>query len=246
MTFVLPPSAIRSAAPPDLVSTSRIRWQARRGLVAVTGQTLTLTRASTATITDSAGATVTVGHSMPAYESRLWNSAPAIGLRLGADDLIGPLDTLPETGTLYVEAINLGTANTSGLGLVYLGRDDATGNRLVVRGTGTTFAVDLVIGANTSTATLPASVANGAAVALVVQIEDTGTTQRVRIGGRVAGADVGFATWGTAIARGSAWGAGARLRFNRTGTGGTVGAAWFRQMAWEAALRTADEMAARL
>jgi len=243
----IPPVLQRESAPPRLKASARFRVQARRGLDALTGQAATLVRASTATITDSAGATVTIGHSMPRLESRTWLGAPAIGVRLGTDDLTYPLDWLPETGTLFVEGINLGTAQTNGRGLVYLGRDDATGARLVVRGTGTTLAVDFInAGGLTSTATLGSAVANGAAFHLVVQLDDDGTNQRVRIGGAVNGTPVALSAYGTARARAAAWGTEARCRVNRVGSAGSQGDVWLRQLAWHAGLLTVDEMGARL
>lgn len=227
----IPPPLVRRLGVPTLRSLAWHQWQAHRlSLAAITGQAATLTRASTATLTDSAGSTITVGHTMPRWESRTWSSAPAIGLRMATDDLTWPADWTLASCTLFLEAINLGTAQTSGQGLVYVGLDAGTGNRLVVRGTGTTFAVDLVIGANTSTATFGSTVANGDSVQLVVQCEDTGGNQRVRIGGSDNGVTVAFSAWGTAIARG-ALPAGARTRLNRVGSAGAQGAAWFRRVA---------------
>ena len=228
--FLPPPAAARLGVP-LLRSLALDHWQASRlSLTALTGQVGTLTRSGTATFSDSAGSTVTANHSMPRWESRSWFGAPAIGLRMATDDATWPLDWPLQTLTVLVEAINLGTAQTSGQGLLYAGLDAGTGNRLVIRGTGTTFAVDLVIGANTSTATLPVAVANGAAVQLLLQLEDTGTTQRVRLGGAVNGADAGFSAWGTAITRGTLP-SGALLRLNRVGSGGAQGSAWFRRRA---------------
>lgn len=243
----IPPLLQRSTTAPTLRASSRFRAQIRRGLDALTGQAATLVRASTATITDSAGATVTVGHSMPRLEPRTWLGSAAVGLRMTNDDLTYPLDFLPEAATVFVELVNLGTAQTNNLGLVYLGRDDATGARLVVRGTGTTLAVDFVNAAGlTSTATLGSALANGAAAQLLVHVDDDGTNQRVRIGGAVNGADVGLSAYGTARARAAAWGTGAKIRVNRVGSAGAQGSVWIRDLAWHPGLLTVAEMLERL
>lgn len=228
---MIPPAAVRRTGVPQLRPLAFDQWQANRlSLNALTGQVGMFTRASTATMTDSAGATVTVGHSMPRYEPRAWNGASVVGLRMTTEDLWYPIDWSLGTLTILLEVINLGTAQTAGQGLFYLGLDAGTGNRLVVRGTGTTFAADLIIGANTSTATFPSAVANGDAVQLVIDVDDNGTTQRVRMGGTDNFVDVGSSAWGTAIARG-ALPSGARLRLNRVGSAGAQGSAWFRRRA---------------
>lgn len=240
----LPPRAQRAQSVPAVRSALRFSLPFRRGLTAITGQTATLVRASTATLVDSNGTTVTVGHTMPRWESRTWGGSAALGLRVVTDDLTVPWSLPPAAGTWLIEAINLGTAQTSGAGLMYLGRDDATGARLVVRGTGTTFAVDLVNAAgDTSTATFGTAVSSGHAVQLVVQIDDDGASQRVRIGGTVNGGGVAFSAYGTARARASAWGTDAKLRFNRVGSAGTQGSAWLRSVAYHTGALTVDEMA---
>lgn len=242
----LPPPATRRLGVPTLRPLALHQWQATRlSLAALTGQAGTLTRSGTATFTDSAGATVTAVHSMPRWESRTWLGAPAIGLRVGTEDLSWPLDWTLGTSTWLVEAITLGTAGTSGAGLLYAGLDAGTGNRLVVRGTGTTVAVDLVIGANTSTATFGSALGNPEAAQVLVQVEDSGTTQRVRISGTDNGTPVSWSAWGTAIARGTLP-SGARLRVNRVGSGGTQGSAWLRRVAVYRGLLTLDEALALL
>lgn len=240
MPLHLPPRARRTLAPPSLRSQSRFRVQYARvveyGLDALTGQPATFTRASTSTILDSAGLTVPVGYGLPRAEVRDWFGVPSAGVRFGAgDDCWYHCGWLPESGTLLLEGINLGTAQSDGAGLAGIMRDDATGNRLVVRGTGTTFAADL-IGGSTSTATLTVAVPHGAPFELAVQIDDDATDQRVRVGGTVHGATVAWSAWGDPIPRITAWGTGARLRLNRVGSAGLQGDAWWRQVAWEAGL----------
>lgn len=240
MPLHLPPRARRTLAPPSLRSQSRFRVQYARvseyGLDALTGQAATFTRASASTILDSAGQSVPIGYSLPCVEMREWFGVSCAGVRYGTgDDCWYPCDLLPECATVLCEGINCGTAQTNGAGLVGIMRDDSTGNRLVVRGTGTTFAVDLIGGA-TSTATLGAAVASLASFELLVQIDDNGTQQRVRIGGCVNGATVSWSVWGDWITRLATWGTGARLRLNRVGNAGTQGEAWIRQVAWDVGL----------
>ena len=155
MPLHLPPRARRSLTPPRLQSASRFRVQYARvveyGLDALTGQAATFTRASASTILDSAGQNVPIGYGLPRVEMREWFGVSRAGVRFGTgDDCWYPCDALPECATVLIEGINLGTAQTSGAGLVGIMRDDVTDHRLVVRGTGTTFAVDL-IGSATST-----------------------------------------------------------------------------------------------
>jgi len=231
---ILAPSSRRALSGPTLHSPHRVRVEFSRGIDARTGHVATFTRASSATLTDSAGVVVTVAHSRPRLEPRLWlGGGAAVGLRMTTDDTTYPCEWTPEDGTLVVSGIDLGTAAVSGAGLAYIGRDDATGNRLVVRGTGTSYAVDMVIGANTSTATFGSVIANGDKVDLAIYLNDDGTSQRVRIGGFVNGVAVTVSAFGATIARGGSWGAGAKLRLNRVGSAGTQGNAWFREVSWE-------------
>ena len=185
MTAILPPPAVRRLGVPAVRPLALHRWQARRlSLAAITGQAGTLTRSAAATFTDSAGATVTAPNGAPRWESRAVFGVPAVGLRLSTDDLTWPLEWQLGPRTLYLEAVNLGTAQTNNQGLIYAGRNDQTGARWLVRGTGATFAVSFFNASNEeSTATLAVAVASGALVQLVVQLDDDGTNVRTRIGG---------------------------------------------------------------
>lgn len=238
-----PPPAVANIGGPTLRPVSRFRVDYARGLDAITGQAATLTRPSAATMLDSAGVTVTVPHSRPRREARTFLGTAEIGLRVAADDITYACTLVPESGTWLVEGVNLGTAQTNNAGLLYVGRDDGTGARLVVRGTGTTFAVDWFNAAEAvSTATLGAAVASGAAFQLVVQLEDTGGNQRVRIGGAVNGGAVAFSAFGTARARAASYGAGARIRANRVGSAGLQGNAWLRDIAYDAGAKVLADM----
>lgn len=240
---MISPSATRSGASPTLRPASRFVAQYRRGIDAVSGQVATLTRTSTATLTDSAGATVTVPHSRPRPEPRMFSGVTEIGLRVSTEDLTYPWAILPETGTFLIEGINLGTAQTSGMGLLYVGRDDQTGTRLAVRGTGTTFDVTFTnAGGLTSVATFGAVVSNGDAFQLLIHLDDDGTNQRVRIGGTDAGVPVTLSAYGTARARSATWGTGSVLRLNRLGSAGTQGNAWLRSVVYAPGILTVADL----
>lgn len=239
----IPPAAARALGAPTLRSTQRFRLELRRGLTPLTGQTTTFTRASTATMTDSAGASVTVGHSRPRLEARTWSGQSELGLRMTTDDLTATWNVACETSTWLIEAINLGTATTNTAGLLAVGRDDLTGARLMVRGTGSTLEATWTTSAGvTSVATFGASLANGDAVQLLVQLEDDGTNQRVRIGGTKNGATVTTSAWGTARARSADYGSGSVVRLNRVGSSGTQGNVWLRALAYAPGLLTVADL----
>lgn len=244
----IPPAAVRRTGVPQVRPLARYQWEAARlSLVALTGHVWTLTRASTATMTDSAGASVTVAHSMTRYEPRAWFGSSVVGVRVSTEDLTTPWDVLPSTSTYLIEGIDLGGAGTANAGLLYVGRDDQTGARLAITGGSNTYTATFTNGGGlTSVATFGATVSNGDAFQLVVQLEDDGTTQRVRIGGRDAGIAVAFSAHGTARARSAAWGTGARLRLNRLGSAGTQGNAWIRRVSEYPGLLTLDECLERL
>lgn len=244
---LIAPPASRTNASPTLRSTQRFRAEYARGLTAITGHAPTFTRASTATFTDSAGVTVTAPHSRPRREARTWNGAAELGLRVSTDDLTYAWDVLPESGTFLLELIDLGTAGTANAGLLYVGNDGATGARLAVTGGSNTYAVTYTnAGGLTSVATFGSTVSSSDVVQVVVQFEDDGTNQRVRIGGTDNGATVAFSAWGTARARSATWGTGTRLRLNRIGSAGTQGSAWLRTVAYAPGLLTLADLAGML
>lgn len=240
---LIAPPAARTGATPLLRTAQRLRVEFARGLAALTGQTPAFARASTATFTDSAGATVTAPHSRPRRESRMWFDTPELGLRVSSEDLTYTWDVLPESGTFLLELIDLGTAGTSGAGLLYVGNDGQTGARLAITGGSNTYTVTWTnAGGLTSEATFGATVSSGHAMQLLVQVDDDGTNQRVRVSGTHNGLSIGFSAWGTARARSAAWGTGTRLRLNRVGSAGTQGSAWLRTVAYAPGLLTLDDL----
>jgi len=248
------PSPVRAArlvTAPALVPVSRFRWQARRGLLqAVTGQTGTLTRAATGTAVDALGTTYTAGHSMPRWESRDYTASGArdtLGLRMAADDLTFDCNWAPETGTLLIEFSEEGTRTTSGAGLVYIGRDDQTGARLVLDASSNQYRATIHNGTTSQSVSLATSTpTTGQMARLAVQLEDTGGNQRVRLLLSIAGGATTTTSYSSTVTRAAAWGTGAKVRLNRVGSAGTQGSTWVRQVAWCAGLLSLDEMVARV
>ena len=242
--------SVRRAAGPVIRSVSRFRWQARSAeLEAVTAQVGTLVRAATGTAVDSAGVTYTAGHSMPLWEVRTWaGDRPALGIRLAADDLTWPCNWVPERASVLIELAEAGTRTTAGAGLLYLGRDDQTGARLIVDSDGTNYRATIHNGTSSASATLAtATPTSGQLARLVVQLDDDGTNQRVRLALTPVATGITTETaWSSTVARAAAWGSGATLRLNRVGSAGTQGSTWIRQVAWMAGLLTASDMLARL
>lgn len=242
----LSPPSVRRQGPPGLQSTSQFRWQARlRSLNALTGQVGTLVRAATGTAVDANGVTYTAGHSRARWEARDYASTglrDTLGLRLAADDLTWPCDWLPGLATLLVEFSEAGTRTTANAGLVYAGNDAQSGARLILDSNGTNFRATIHNGSTSqSIALATATPTSGQSAQLLVQLDDDGTNQRVRLllGGTTT-------AWSSTVARAAAWGTGAKLRANRVGSAGTQGSTWIRQIAWEAGHLTAAQMLARL
>lgn len=229
----IPPPATRRLTPPTVRSLARWRWQGCRfTLDAITGQVGTLVRAATGTALDSLGGTITWPHSAARYEVRTVNGVPRGGVRLVTDDLTWPCTFGPETGTLVVEWSQL-AALANNAGVCYIGDDAQAGNRLIVRGgAANALVVELKIGANTSSATLVSAIAVNDAAWLVIQLEDDGTNQRVRVAAALNGVDLAFSAWGAWIARGTAYAAGAKVRLNRLGSAGVQNNMFATDGAW--------------
>ena len=246
-TFIAPP-ALRRTGVPLVRSAARFHFlAARRSLDAITGQVGTLVRAATGTSLDSNGATITWPHSAARGEVRTVSGATRYGLRMGADDLTWPCDFGLEAATFYVEFVQLGAAIASGAGVAYCGRDDQTGDRVSIQGAAANaLVVNLNLTAGLSTGTFASAVALNDHVFAVVQITDSGGNMTARIGGQLNGVDVAWSSAGTARARSSAWGSGAKLRANRVGSAGTQNDMWLGAMGWFPGALTAAEIQSRL
>jgi hypothetical protein len=245
-----PSRLVRRGVAPVLVSDSRFRWVGRFGeLDAVTGQVGTLTRAAAGTAVDVLGATYTAGHSMPRWESRDYSGSGRryeLGVRLAADDLTWPANWVPGTGTLLVDFSEAGTRTTANAGVVYVGNDAVSGARVSLDSDGTNYRATIhngTTGQSVSLATVTPT--TGQMTRLALQLDDDGTTQRVRLWLTVAGVET-VSAWSATVARAAAFGIGAKLRLNRTGSAGTQGSTWVRQVAWCAGLLSPDDAAGRL
>ncbi len=226
-------------------STSRFRVRFRDGLDALTGQPGTLVRASTSTALDAKGNTITVGYGRPRQEMRAWEGDELVaGLRMSTDDLTYPCAWLPETATILVELINLGSRTTGGT--LYVGNDGVSGGRLFIDSDGTNYRATLHNGSADEVVTLTAGPATDGGAVLLLQLDDDGTNQRIRLGCRIVGGPTEWTAWSASQARMATFGTGAKVRLNRIGSAGTQGASWFREVAWEPGLWDHAEMAERL
>lgn len=241
----IPSPTTRRAGAPDIQPRALFRWQARTvATAALTGHTATLTRAATGTAVDSAGTTYTAAHSMPRWESRTYGSSARLGLRLAADDLEWPVLFTPRTASLLVECSEAGTRTTSGAGLLYVGNDAQTGARWLIDSSGTNYRATIHNGTTSVSATLAtATPTTGQGARLLMQVEDSGTTWRVRLTLSIAGV-IGETTtaWSSTITRAAAFGTTTKLRLNRVGSSGTQGSTWVAQVAVVAGLRTTTDV----
>ncbi len=244
-TAPTPARAVRRQNAPVLTAVSRFRWQGRFGeLNALTGQAGTLVRAATGTAVDANGTTYTAGHSMPRWESR----AAQLGLRLAADDLTWPCNWVPEQATILIDFSEAGTRTTSGAGLLYIGNDAQSGGRLIVDASSNQYRATIHNGTTSQSVSLATSTpTTGQQARLLVQLDDDGTNQRVRLLLGIVGVSGETITaWSSTVARTATWGAVAKVRANRVGSAGTQGSTWVREIAWVPGLLSADEIGARL
>lgn len=242
----------RRLTAPALQTRSLFRWQAARGLTALTGHVGTLTRASAqGANADQNGATYTAVHSMPRWEMRDvfgTGARDTVGLRLSTDDLAWDVALAPRSMTMLVEFAEAGTRTTSGAGLVYVGNDGQSFTRLILDSDGTNYRATWHNGTSSVSATLAtATPTTGQLARLLVQLEDNGTTQRVRLGLDVV-QTIGetWTAWSSTVTRASAFPTSTRVRANRVGSGGTQGNVWLRQIAIVAGLQTATEVLEQL
>jgi hypothetical protein len=238
-----PATLARRAVSPTLVSACLFRWAARWGsLDAITGQTATLTRASSGTAIDSLGVTYAAAPSMPRWEVR----STLLGLRLSTDDLTWPANWVPQTLTAAVAINELGTRTTAGAGLLYVGNAGQTGARLVIDASSNQYRATIHNGTTSQSVSLATSTPTSLQMATVaVQLEDTGGNQRVRLLLRVAGVDT-VTAWSSTVTRAAAWGTASAVRLNRVGSAGTQGATWVRDVTIVPGLASLDDVAERL
>ena len=247
----MPSRAVRRAGAPVLQPAALFSWHGRfASLDALTGQVGTLTRASNVGVQSSGGPNPTVVDGYPAwYAYSPWapSSDPAvIGIYTPTGDLTWPLDAAPQSLTVLLEGINTeGATPVNGGGVLHLGNDAATGNALSIVGTATTYQLTLTTGAGSVTSTLSSPVGN-VRWRLLVQLEDNGTTQRVRFGISINESVLNMEAWTATLTRAAAFPSGSKVRLNRIGSAGTVGDSWFRRLSIYPGLLTLDDATARL
>jgi hypothetical protein len=163
---------------------------------------------------------------------------------MAADDLAWPVLWTPRTASLLVECSEAGTRTTAGAGLLYLGNDAQTGARWTIDSSGTNYRATVHNGTTSVSATLStATPTTGQGARLLMQVEDNGTTWRVRLILSIAGVagetDTG---WSSTITRAAMFGTTTQLRLNRVGSAGTQGSTWVAQVAVVAGLRTTTDI----
>lgn len=247
----IPARAVRRVTGPALQSTALFSWHSRLAtLTALTGQTGTLTRSSVTTSTDTTLGAWTVGYGYPRwYVYPTWNLSPdpiVTGLITQSEDVAWPIDFVPQSLTVLIEGINTkGSAPVNGGGVLHIGNDAATGNGLSLTGTATTYALTLTTGAGSVTSTLAPAVGN-VRWRMVAQMEDNGTTQRIRLGISIDEAAFAFASWTSTLTRAATFPSGSKVRLNRIGSAGTYGDTWFRRVSIYPGLLTLEQASARL
>lgn len=247
----VPSRAVRRTTAPVLTPGALFSWHTRfASLDALTGQVGTLTRASVTTSVDTTQGSWTAGYGYPRwYSYPAWNLSadPFVnGLIMQSEDVAWPMDFVPQSLTVYMEGINAnGAVPVVAGGVIHLGNDAATGNSLSITGTSTTYALTLTTGAGSVTSTLAAAVGN-VRWRLVAQMEDNGTTQRIRLGISINEAAFVFEAWTATLTRAATFPSGSKVRINRVGSAGTYGQSWFRRVSIYPGLLTLDEASARL
>ena len=245
--------AVRRVTGPALQSTALFSWQARfASMNAVTGQTGTLSPPNADTSIDTNFQVYNAAYGRPRWFGYGdWNPSPnplvaGLYLRSTGDVATWPLEFLPQSLTVLLEGINTnGATPVNGGGIFHLGNDAATGNALSVVGTATTFQAVLTTGAGTVSSTMAEPMGN-VRYRVVVQVEDNGTTQRVRIGASLNETAFVWGTWSSTLTRAADFPSGSKVRLNRVGTSGTLGNNFFRRFSVFPGLLTLDQATARL
>lgn len=183
-------------------------------LDALSGQAGTLTRTTTATGTDSYGASYTAVHSQPT--AHYVAGRALAGLLLGTNDTLAwTVNVLPQASCGMVRFIENGSLASAGAGVFYLGLDAGTGARLYIDSSGTQYRITHHNGTSSVTSTLSGTApVAGDLVELRWRLKADGTVQLWQsING---GAETAASASGT-LTLAAAWG-GTTLRLNSVGT----------------------------
>jgi hypothetical protein len=160
-------------------------------------------------------------------------------------DLTWPLEAAPQSLTVLLEGINGSAAPINDGGVLHLGPDSGTGAALAITGTATTYQLTFSNGISSVSSTLSSAVGN-VRWRMLVQLEDNGTTQRVRFGISINESVLNMEAWTSTLTRAAAFPSGSKVRLNRAGSAGADGAALFRRLSIYPGLLTLDEATARL
>ncbi|HEV8455175.1 MAG TPA: hypothetical protein VGQ24_09805 [Gemmatimonadales bacterium] len=189
-------------------------WEAQELTIdALTGQTGTMTRAATATPTDSFAATRTVNYNQPA-----WHYTAAklkTGLLLGTNaELYWDVPLLPGAYGGAVHFIENGGKAVVGGGVWGFTNDAATGARIYIDATGSFYRITYTDGTTTRTNTLAAAPVTGDEVWLRWGLTSAGVAQ---IWQSINGAAETTPGALTALALPAVWAATVKMRFNAIG-----------------------------
>jgi hypothetical protein len=226
-------------------------WRAdRMRLTALGGEAATLTRASDATVNDSAGTSRTVGHHQSAWTwidsngdaavdaPALWLSRVASGKTV-ADLLSWPFLAPPQAMTLYVRFVENGTIALANARVLTIGSAALGTPYLYVFSNGTTYRAEHHNGSSAVTAALGAAPTTGNRVELRVVLAANGA---VTIGQSINGAAETTAT-SSALALSAAWSA-TTLWLNGEAAA-TAGNGYYRTLKVSAGVRTLTDMQLR-
>lgn len=232
MTIPIRPAALHNTLTPASAAVLHVAF-GDHTLRARSGQTPTFSRAATASIVDSLGTSLTLGHHLPAYEPRDWLRTGArthAGLLLGTSDRLSyPAQFRPAVCGFRLAFMMTGAMPADGIALWSITNDAVSGARLVLDSSGTYWRLSHHNGSASITATLAVAPVSGDSVELIGQLYGDGSVQlwqAINFAAMTATARTVAPASGTL---GSTWGGGtARVRFGASGTG-NYGSYWAQE-----------------
>jgi hypothetical protein len=233
MTIPLRPAALRTSR--EALSYAILHAEfGDLTLKARSGQVATLTRAATATVTESRGVnTFTLGHHVGAFEPRDWRRTGARthgGLLVGVNDRVHyPANFRPSVCAGRLAVMMVGAMPSVGTALFSISIDAGTGARLVIDASSTAWRITHHNGVAQVQAAVPNAPVSGDSVELRWQLYEDGSVQLWQGINFAAETTSGRTVAPSSGALASSWGTGARVRLCALGTG-NYGAAWWRQL----------------
>jgi hypothetical protein len=219
-------------AAPRLHTRCLFRWRARDA--SLDARTIggilrgTLTRSASGAAVDSLGQSYTCPEGVARWDVR----EGATGLRLGtADDLaFESAAWKPQAVTLAVELANTGGRTIADGGVIAYSIDAGTGARLVLDSSGSNYRITHDNGSTSVTSTLTGTgLASEERGRLIAWLRDDGAV-RLGMARGEARELTALTAWSSTLALAEAWPSGARWRVNRTGSAGTRGDQWLREV----------------